>query len=106
MSFKYRALVLESVGAPFVMGVRDFTPPGPGQVAVRLHAAAFNHRDLWIQKGQYAGLKFPCVLGSDGAGVVEHVGPDVDAAWKGKKVILNPGLDWEPTPWPTLEAQG
>jgi zinc-binding alcohol dehydrogenase/oxidoreductase len=43
---------------------------GPGEAVVRVHAAALNHRDVWIQKGQYAGLKYPIVPGSDGAGVV------------------------------------
>ena len=40
--------------------------PGPGEVVVRLHAAALNHRDLWIRKGLYAGIKLPIILGSDG----------------------------------------
>jgi zinc-binding alcohol dehydrogenase/oxidoreductase len=67
---------------------------GPGEVVVRLRAAALNHRDVWIKLGQYAGLKFPCIPGSDGAGMVESVGAGVDAAWLGREVILYPGLDW------------
>jgi len=35
------------------------------KVSVKVRYAALNHRDLWIQKGQYAGLKFPITLGSD-----------------------------------------
>lgn len=65
-----------------------------GEAVVRVHAAALNHRDLWIQKGLYAGLKYPITLGSDGCGVVESVGAGVDAAWVGKRVIINPGLGW------------
>ena len=34
---------------------------GPGEAMVRVEAAALNHRDVWIQKGQYAGLKYPIV---------------------------------------------
>jgi NADPH:quinone reductase-like Zn-dependent oxidoreductase len=78
---------------------------GPGEAVVRVHAAALNHRDVWIQKGQYAGLKYPIVPGSDGAGVVVAVGAGADAAlrggaparvadWVGKPVIINPALDW------------
>lgn len=67
---------------------------GPGEAVVRIHAAALNHRDLWIQKGLYAGLKFPIVPGSDGCGVVESVGEGVDASWVGRRVIINPGLNW------------
>lgn len=65
-----------------------------GEVVVALRAAALNHRDLWIQLGQYAGLKFPITPGSDGAGVVESVGAGVDASWIGREVIVNPALDW------------
>ena len=74
----------------------------PGQAVVRLKAAALNHRDLWIQLGQYAGIKAPMILGSDGAGVVESVGAASDQAWVGREVILNPALDWGSDP----RAQG
>jgi zinc-binding alcohol dehydrogenase/oxidoreductase len=65
---------------------------GPGEAVVRVHAAALNHRDVWIQKGQYAGLKYPIVPGSDGAGVVIDAGDAED--WVGKDVIINPALEW------------
>ncbi|MFM8357584.1 MAG: alcohol dehydrogenase catalytic domain-containing protein [Verrucomicrobiota bacterium] len=68
--------------------------PGPGEVLVQLKAAALNHRDLWIKHGQYAGLKFPVIPGSDGAGVVAEVGPGVESSWLGREVILNPALGW------------
>ncbi len=66
----------------------------PGEAVVRLHAAALNHRDVWIKQGAYAGLRFPIVPGSDGAGVVTEVGPGVDDSWLGREVIINPSLDW------------
>jgi zinc-binding alcohol dehydrogenase/oxidoreductase len=72
----------------------------PGEAVVRVHAAALNHRDLWIQKGQYAGLKYPIIPGSDGAGVVVELGGagpggGAEAAdWVGKRVIINPALEW------------
>ncbi|WP_404420791.1 zinc-binding dehydrogenase [Nibricoccus sp. IMCC34717] len=68
--------------------------PKPGEVVVALKAAALNHRDEWIRQGQYAGLKFPVVLGSDGAGVVAGVGDGVDPSWLGREVIINPSLGW------------
>ncbi len=67
---------------------------GEGEAVVALRAAALNHRDVWIKTGQYAGLKWPCVPGSDGAGVVESVGTGADAAWIGREVIINPGFYW------------
>src|SRR5580658_4777126 len=52
---------------------------GPGEAVVRVEAAALNHRDVWIQKGQYAGLKYPIIPGSDGSGIVVEVGPEAGA---------------------------
>ncbi len=68
--------------------------PAAGEVVVAIRAAALNHRDIWIKLGQYAGLKWPCTPGSDGAGVVTAVGEGVDAAWVGREIIINPGFDW------------
>jgi NADPH:quinone reductase-like Zn-dependent oxidoreductase len=91
-------LTLDAIGAP--LRITQETLPGlkPGEAAVRLRAAALNHRDLWIQKGQYAGLKFPIVVGSDGAGTVERVGAGVDASWIGRKVVIDPAMDWGGNP--------
>jgi hypothetical protein len=68
--------------------------PGAGEAVVRLRAAALNRRDVWIRKGQYAGIKVPIILGSDGAGEVADVGPDVDTSWKGREVVIDPSLNW------------
>jgi zinc-binding alcohol dehydrogenase/oxidoreductase len=68
--------------------------PGAGEALVALKAAALNHRDVWIKLGQYAGLKFPCIPGSDGAGVVTAVGPGAEASWIGREVIINPASGW------------
>lgn len=67
---------------------------GPGEVVVRIKAAALNHRDVWIKSGQYAGLKFPITPGSDAAGVVHEVGAGVDPEWRDQKVVINPSFDW------------
>lgn len=78
--------------------IRDVAEPvaATGEAVVRVRAAALNHRDVWIKAGQYAGVRFPCIPGSDGAGVVEAVGPEADAAWIGREVIINPAFDWGP----------
>lgn len=92
------ALVLAGINQPAVVQEVPTPQPGPGQVQVLLHAAALNHRDVWIQKGQYAGLKFPIILGSDGAGVVTALGAGVDASLLEQAVIINPGHNWGPNP--------
>ncbi len=68
--------------------------PAPGEVIVAIRAAALNHRDVWIKAGQYAGLHWPCIPGSDGAGIVVECGEGVDTTWQGREVIINPGLNW------------
>ena len=96
-----RAIQLPAVNELKITTVPD-PVPAADEVVVTIRAAALNHRDLWIKLGQYAGLKWPCIPGSDGAGVVTAVGAGVDAAWVGREVILNPALDWGDS----LDAQG
>jgi zinc-binding alcohol dehydrogenase/oxidoreductase len=88
-----RALQLTGINQLAVATVADPTPAA-GEVLVALKAAALNHRDVWIKAGQYAGLKFPCIPGSDGAGVVVGAGADVDREWIGREVIINPSFGW------------
>lgn len=82
---KDQPLQIDTVADPLVKA---------GTVQVRVKAAALNHRDVWITKGQYAGIKYPIILGSDGAGVVEAVGRDLPADWLGRDVVVNPSFDW------------
>ncbi|MCS6914323.1 MAG: zinc-binding dehydrogenase [Myxococcales bacterium] len=94
-----RAIVLTSIDPLCLQEQNVPAPtPGPGQVVVSLRAAALNHRDLWITKGQYSGIRLPVVLGSDGAGVVTALGEGVSSAWLGSEVIIYPSLEWGPDP--------
>ncbi|MBI4623726.1 MAG: zinc-binding dehydrogenase [Verrucomicrobia bacterium] len=88
-----RALQFLAVNQLGVVEVPD-PQPAAGEVVVALRAAALNHRDVWIKSGQYAGLKWPCIPGSDGAGVVVAVGEGSDDAWQGHDVIINPSFHW------------
>lgn len=76
----------------------DDPQPGPGQVLVKLHAAALNHRDLYICQGRYAGLRYPIIPGSDGTGEVAAVGEGVTGAAVGSAVVINPSLEWGDDP--------
>lgn len=89
-----QATVLTEIKKPVVLQSSPDPLAAPGQAVVRLKAAALNHRDLWIQLGQYAGIKLPITLGSDGAGIVTAVGSPADQSWVGREVIINPALDW------------
>ncbi len=93
-----KALLLPGVGQPIQLTDVPMPQPGPGEVLVQLKAAALNHRDVWIQKGQYAGLRFPVVPGSDGAGLVAEAGEGADRGLPGREVLINPGLHWGDNP--------
>ena len=59
-----------------------------GHVLVKMTAASLNYRDLMVVKGQYnPKLKRPMVPLSDGAGIVEEVGPEVTRFKKGDRVV-------------------
>ena len=93
-----KAVLLRTLGNPEVLRLEDAPDPraGAGEVVVRLRAAALNHRDVFIRKGQYAGIKLPLILGSDGAGEVVETGDGVDASWRGRAVIIDPSFNWGP----------
>lgn len=93
-----QAIVLPDKDQPLQLQEVNTPTAGPGEVLVQVKAAAFNHRDWWIQKGQYAALRYPIILGSDGSGVVAATGDGVDSSWIGKEVIINPGMNWGEDP--------
>ncbi|KAF5378269.1 hypothetical protein D9615_008738 [Tricholomella constricta] len=73
-----------------------------GEVLVRIGAAAFNHRDVWIRKGQYPRIGFGSVFGADGAGTsfcrtVVAAHESNDPLLK-KRVFLTPSRGWENHP--------
>jgi len=89
-----KALVLESADQPLAYKEVDKPVAGPGEAVVQLKAAALNRRDYWITIGKYAGIKYPTILGSDGAGIITEVGSEADKHWIGQEVIINPGYGW------------
>ena len=85
-----RAIVVQSLGAPEVLELAEAPrpEPGPGQVLVRLHAAGVNFSDTERRRGVYRRPDLPWIPGSEGAGVVEEVGPGVDPALVGERVAF------------------
>ncbi|HMT00074.1 MAG TPA: zinc-binding dehydrogenase [Saprospiraceae bacterium] len=79
-----KALVFENIHT-----LPNFTDiqisPKDNEVEVSLSAAALNHRDVWITKGLYPGLVPGTIMGADGMGW-----------YLGKRVVINPGIDWGP----------
>ncbi len=64
------------------------------EVLIKISHSALNHRDLWITKGLYAGIKLPVVLGSDCSGIIESKGTNCKDFEEGDEVIVNPGFHW------------
>ncbi|KQS26994.1 zinc-binding dehydrogenase [Dyadobacter sp. Leaf189] len=93
-----KAVFLTETNQPLIIKEVEKPAPGANQVLVRLQFSALNHRDVWIQKGRYAGPKSGLILGSDGLGVVEEAGEHADQSWVGQKVIINPSHDWGDNP--------
>jgi S-(hydroxymethyl)glutathione dehydrogenase/alcohol dehydrogenase len=85
---RMRAAVLRRMGEP--MSVVDvlLDPPGPGEVRVRVAAAGVCHSDLHLADGHLGSQRVPIVLGHEGAGVVEAVGPDVASHAPGDRVAF------------------
>ncbi|KAF8516950.1 hypothetical protein BU17DRAFT_76542 [Hysterangium stoloniferum] len=72
-------------------------PLKDSEVLVRIEAAAYNHRDLWIRKGQYPSVTLGRVLGADGAGIVIASGMPDDALVN-RRVFLTPSRGWKNSP--------
>ena len=87
-SSSMRALVLETVAAPFVSRQIPRPDPGQGQVLVEIAASGVNPLDTKIRAGAAAHAKhpLPAVLGMDLAGVVRAVGEGVERFRVGDEV--------------------
>ena len=84
---KMRAAVLEEFGEPLVVQEVDLDDPKGNEVLVRLVACGVCHTDLYTASGVDPSGYAPTVLGHEGAGVVEAVGPDVTLVAPGDHVV-------------------
>ena len=82
-----RAAVLEEFGQPLVVQEVELADPKSGEALVRLVACGVCHTDLYTASGADPTGYAPCVLGHEGAGVVEAVGEGVTLVRPGDHVI-------------------
>jgi len=89
-----KAILCTHFGTPEELEVADIAPPvaGPGQVLVRVKAAALNFFDLLIIAGKYQNKPpFPFSPASEFSGIVEGVGAGVTNIAPGDRVMGSTG---------------
>jgi S-(hydroxymethyl)glutathione dehydrogenase/alcohol dehydrogenase len=84
---RMRAAVLEEFGQPLAVQEVELAAPRAGEVLVRIAACGVCHTDLYTASGADPSGYAPTVLGHEGAGVVEQVGPDVTSLREGDHVV-------------------
>jgi len=83
-----RGVVYAEPGAAPAVEELTVDPPGAREVLVRVHACGLCHSDLHVVETNGWGMRFPILLGHEGAGVVEEVGADVTSVSPGDRVVL------------------
>jgi S-(hydroxymethyl)glutathione dehydrogenase/alcohol dehydrogenase len=88
-----RAAVLERPGVPVRVEELELSEPRAGEVRLRMLASGVCHSDLHVRDGEW-DRPGPIVIGHEGAGIVETLGPGVDAAATGLDVGRLVALSW------------
>jgi len=83
-----RAVVVHEDGGPPVLDEVEVCPPQRGEVLVRMAASGVCASDAHVLNGRSPIARTPCVLGHEGAGVVEEVGPGVRTVRPGDHVVI------------------
>ena len=91
------AAVFHENGGPEVIRVEEMdTPrPGPAEVRIRVEASSMNHLDLWMRRGLPIEIPMPHIGGSDIVGTVEKCGVGTVRSLLGKRVVVDPSLDYD-----------
>ena len=84
---KVKAAICWEAKKPLEVEEVDLEGPKEGQCLVRLAASGVCHTDAFTMSGADPEGVFPVVLGHEGAGVVEEVGPGVRSIAVGDHVI-------------------
>ncbi len=85
-----RAAILETINAPLTIGEVELGEIGVGHVVVKMRVSGICGAQLQEIAGNKGNAEFvPHLLGHEGVGIVEDVGPGVTKVKKGDKVILH-----------------
>ena len=86
-----QAAVCHSPNQPISVETLELLPPSTGEVLVQMKAVGVCHSDWHVVTGDSKHV-LPVVLGHEGAGVVESVGPGMTGLQPGDRVALS----WAP----------
>ncbi len=90
-----RVVRFHKVGGPEVLQIEELevTPPGKGEVQIRIHALGLNRAEAMYRSGQYLEEpRFPARLGYEAAGTVAAIGPGVQGFKIGDAVSTIPSF--------------
>ncbi|MCC7462030.1 MAG: NAD(P)-dependent alcohol dehydrogenase [Gammaproteobacteria bacterium] len=82
------AAVARTAGAPLVFETLELEAPRAGEVRVRIVGAGVCHTDM-VARDQLLPVPLPVVLGHEGSGIIEQVGPGVDGLAPGDRVVMS-----------------
>jgi NADPH2:quinone reductase len=106
MGAAMKAVVIHEFGNPGVLNVEDVPEPTleAGEITIKVRAATVNQTlDVALRAGKYARRPpLPHVLGSDAAGEIAAVAPDVKTLKVGDRVVCHPIIGRQPTGAPKL----
>ena len=83
-----RGVVYAEPGAKPAVEELTLDPPGAHEVQVRIEACGLCHSDVHVLETGGWGMRFPILLGHEGAGIVEEVGPEVSTVAPGDRVVV------------------
>lgn len=84
---------IHQLGGPEVLELEDLDvgAPGPGEVCIRVEAVGLNRSEAMYRAGRYPiKPQLPSLIGYEGVGVVEALGPGVDGFTEGDRVCVLP----------------
>lgn len=89
-----KAAIFHEQGGPEVVRVEQVAvpDPGPGEVRLRVEAAALNHLDLWVRRGLPIETTMPHIGGSDICGRIDTVGADAGDMDVDARYVVDPSV--------------
>jgi D-arabinose 1-dehydrogenase-like Zn-dependent alcohol dehydrogenase len=77
-------------GADFQVVEREISPPGAGQVRIKVQACGVCHSDVLTKEGAWPGIEYPRIPGHEVAGIIDELGAGVSGWTQGQHV----GVGW------------